>query len=240
MANWERYYASTEVKGFGIHAPYYEYLLECFCGELEAHLDPHEVIQVGLGGIDPTVTSPEEFIAICRKVIKTHAFSPHIIDQNHQALESLAGVFQTVLSQLEALPPSLPPLHLLVCDYTLDFMTDQQITKLNQTLPHHLHPLGLLMVATDNEAFPTIGSFASRFFRGVNIYPRSPEKLIGLLPNFKPVFITHNDGACFQSYILTLAHKDSPIPEHKGAAHGLMYDEGHFPDWCQEHGYHIT
>lgn len=238
MRNWEKYYRNPEVTSLRVHLPYYHYVLEDALPEIENHLGEKEVMTAALGGIDPTVSRPEDFILLCQKVISHHPVSFYIIDQNHRALADLQGTqYQTLQAQLEGLPADLPPLHLLVCDYTLDFMSDEQLRALNRSLPNRLHPLGLFVVASGDDAFPIISRLASRAKCGVSIYPRSQKRLVSLLPDLKPVYLAQIDSVDHLGDITVFARRDSPTPRHVGAGYGLRRDKSSFSDWCLEHGY---
>jgi len=232
MNDWEKYYRDKEIRSFRAQSPYYEYVLESFGPDLEDRLGKHEVVNLALGGIDPTVTQPEDFLSLGHRAITAHPKSFFIIDQNPQAIASLGGTAcQPILAQLENLPHHLPPLHPLICDYTLDFMSDRQVSVLNETLPSRLHSDGLVMVTIDDSVLSGLTRLVSHFKRGVELYPRNRKKLAKLLSNFKPVCVASTGN---HNLLIVLTRKDNPMPPHRGPEIGLYQDEGIFGDWLKE------
>lgn len=225
---WDRYYQETEVLPFNAQAPYYTYLLEQLSPYILRGKDLSQPISVALGGLHPTVTHPDHFTTLCSGVFNAplHTF---ILDQNFQALNRFSASDAELLIQakLEHLPLSTP-LSLLVCDFTLDFMSDSQITTLNQTLPTVLDSTGVFIVTQDNPFIPQVSQLHNKLKYGINVYPRTTHKLKTMLSSFKSIYecqIRHDTN------VTIYTHRNSQFPEHQGMPFLLDPETGNFSYW---------
>lgn len=228
---WQRYYQETEIVPFNYQAPSYAYLLEVFLPFITEGKEPGSPISVALGGLHPKVTTPDHFVSFCQKVFHS-PLDVYIIDQNKQVLDLFPQVEgqSLVHAQLENLPAEIPPLSLLICDFTLDFMSDRQIKTLNETLPSKLDKNGLFIVTQDVPAIPKLSQLQTKFIYGVNIYPRRVKQLWKLLSNFKPIFQGFTGN---YSDITVFTHKDSLIARHIGDHYSLDADNTNFTEWLK-------
>ncbi|MBI1871835.1 hypothetical protein HYS10_00245 [Candidatus Collierbacteria bacterium] len=221
--NWERYYQENNVRAFNEQRPYYAHVLQRFAPYLTHNLNPNEPIYTALGGLHPKVTRPEHFINLCQKVFESRQTFPHIFDQNEEALENLTGDGYTAMrAQLENLPENLPLLNLLVCDYTIDFMSDAQIQKLNVTLPARLHPNGVLVLTLGDPLIPSIRKLQTKIRYGVATYYRNARKIAQILTNFKLVYLAETDNG---NQLAVFTHQKSPLKEHQGRPYGLSIED---------------
>ena len=181
---WDRYYKETNITPFNEQAPYYAYFLDHYKEFVTRGKDPNKPLSVALGGLHPKVTLPSHFASLCQAVFDS-PLDVHIIEQNKQVLDSLpqADEYSLLHAQLEALPEHFPQLSLLICDFTLDFMSDSQVKELNKTLPAKLDTNGLFIVTQECTAIPIITKLQNKIKYGIDVHPRSADNLCNLLPN---------------------------------------------------------
>ena len=229
---WNRYYSEENIRSLKEQSPYYAYILEQLAEYVSKGKAPDEPLFVALGGIHPKVTRPEHFIALCEDSLD-HLIFPIILDQNEQALQGLSqDGYVAMQANLEDLPEITPPLSLLICDYTTDFMTDSQLSHMNQTLPGHLDPNGLLMLTVDTPTIPGLSRLRNKISFNVNVHPRSEKKLTTLLSNFKLVYVAQTEN---DNLLTVFASIDSPLEAHKGAPFSLSPEEnGGFGKWLSQ------
>lgn len=230
---WDKYYEESDIIAFNEQAPYYAYLLEQLTPYITHGKTPDQRLSVALGGLHPKVTQPHHFSGLCEAVF-AHPLDIHIIEQNQQVLDSLPEIDDQHLdhAQLENLPSSIPPLSLLICDFTMDFMTDAQIIQFNQSFPTKLDQYGLLIVAQDCPLIPLRAKIHNKLSYGIDYYPRSVKQLCKMLSNFKSIYqgITENN-----SHITIFTHKLSPLPEHTGDPFSPNPHSGEFAEWLKSH-----
>lgn len=230
---WERYYRYENIHGFREQEPYYAYVLECFTPYVEETVDPQLPLKVALGGIHPSATKPSEFVALCRQLFPTRRLLPYVIDQNPRVFEVIDedGFFPAV-EQLENLPPhSFDHLSLLITDFTLDFMTDRQLTKLDQTLPSRLQPNGIFVATISDVSFPLLRGLQDMREFGLHLHYRNPQRVRRLLGNLKLIFAASTGN---HNHLLVFTRKGTGAPEFTGPAIGLFDDEGSFQEWLRQ------
>lgn len=230
MANWEKYYHYEYVHGFLEQEPYYAHLLENCASFIENGIDPHLPLKVVLGGIHPHATLPSHFINLCRELFPTRSLLPIVVDQNRQAFDGIEeGGFTPVVEHLEDLPrATFENTSLLITDYTLDFMTNERVAKLNQSLPGLLQPNGLFVATIDDTLVPLFRRYQGLLEYGIPLHYRRPEKLKGLLNNLKLVILASTSN---HNYLLIFARKDASATEFTGNAIALFKNEGPFENW---------
>lgn len=227
MAGWERYYEETNIRGFNEQAFFYLFVLEKLGSFIRQGVRPNEALTAILGGIHPLATKPAHFINLCAAAFPGQALNPVIIDQNQQALDSLSGSgFTRQKAQLENLPAEADSLHLVICDYTLDFMNDNQIRELNRTLPGKLNPFGVFVVTLDAPLLTWLHRLTTAVY-SPRVEFRSPRKLQTLLPNLQAVYLAETSN---NNYLTVFTRTDSPIQPTK-EIYGLYCNEGPFEAW---------
>lgn len=224
---WQRYYQETDVVSFNEQRLAYQYIIEDFVPYLTAEIGHDTPIAIALGGLHPKVTFPEHFLSFCNDLLD-HPHIPLIIDQNQEALKNPNNLpFIPVHSSLEQLPVDLPPISLLILDFTTDFMSDRQIAELNKTLPSHLAPNSLVVIAQESPFIPLMSKVKSMILHGLPVYPRSPKSLSQLLTNFKNIYQASTDTG----YISLFSSPKSPFPRHLGLPYGINLDQPQYYHW---------
>lgn len=243
---WERYYAEREIRPFTAQVPFYRYYLECFGQNIEASLAPEQPVRVLMGGINPIATKPSDLTELAKTIFPERDVETMVVDQNEEALSRIEEEsFQPILADLTKLPPEVNSLHLVVCDFTLDFMTDLQVREFGKVLAERLAKDGVLLVSGAEYAFNALRELENKLKYGLSQHFRTSGKLIRLLDSLKPVAVaeaqikyTHRSALERQpSLVYAFARPDSSYERSTGLL-GLVDDENpHFGSWLHARGY---
>lgn len=227
--NWERYYEEKKVVPFTEQSASYGYILDNFGDYLIGNLDGEIPVAV-LGGMNPSATKPENFEKLCKSFLgKCQTI---VVDQNEFALTSVANTESTpLLSGLENLPQELKNVSLMICDFTFDFMTDEQVKMFDATWQLHCRSNNLLFISLDCPAIPFAAAWQYKRQYGLDMHYRTAEKLAKLMPNHKAV-IRAVTGK--ETELLVLASKESSLAHWEGESCLITSDSDRFAKWLGE------
>lgn len=191
---WKEYYALQNTRSFGEQIDNYKHGLKYINKQIPI-LTPDDNKTFVLGGFNPYVQSHAQFLQFASKM-HPNPHDRHIfLDMNRPPLTLIdtKDFPYKVQANLQNLPLQPESLDFLFLDFTLLFMTDNQVTNLAASANSALKKNGIIMATAP---FPLITWFyaidnclENYMFRTnkVHINNRPPERIMHLMNPLKPV-----------------------------------------------------
>jgi hypothetical protein len=179
---------------------------------------PHSQIQTfALAGFypDPSADTPKNFVNFCQS-IHPHSSDRYLVfDMNSEPFlryprQNMVNLPNTVFTQarFEALPVPKHSVDIILADYTINFMSPQQVGQLSRSLKNALSPNGLLLAMVSDPAIPFIESITKTRHHRVKYHVWNPTSLAAALTDLKPVF-SSNCGSNSLSSLLGYSQPES-------------------------------
>ncbi|MFH0936849.1 MAG: class I SAM-dependent methyltransferase [Candidatus Daviesbacteria bacterium] len=222
---WMKYYSEEAPVILGEHAFIYQRAIDGLRLMNQDVLDPSKQLNFVLGGFHNTWTVAD-FISLGNKIHRGE-HQNILLDMHKEPLDLIDKRYGLNLLQarLEELPFSKESVDLLVMDFTLNFMEDDQVKKFAHHSQGFLDPEGLIL--TSFMAYPNQNWWdkLNLWYHDVpSKYSRTPETLASLLTPLKSVFFAKFETSFSKTeipikpevYFLILARKDSLLPAKIG------------------------
>lgn len=221
IMSWKEYHSDGFVRPFSDQTAEYKQAIATFAGQNGNLLSQNQPKRFLLGGFHHLNSTIKDFLNFCGSIHPHQENRYLFLDMCREPLLGLKKCQPYSLStqaSLAALPFRDSSLDLLFLDFTLDFMTDRQVSDFAISATSVLSPDGLVIAALadlDREKFKAdlLADFSGkRSLTPINLYVkryfRYPQNIISLLDPLKPIFWNRNHNF----NLLVLSHPDSQFP----------------------------
>ena len=160
--NYERYYSIGRSELFSLKDQMYAYqdVISILHTEQPQTVDVKKPLTFLLGGFHPVGTTPDDFLDFCYEFHPNEKDRHILLDMNTLPLGHLSPdkFPNRVQGRLESLPFQ-NSIDVIILDFTLDFMADNQVKNFANSASSALTENGIVIATTENVALPVFNNF---------------------------------------------------------------------------------